>query len=188
MLVQKEMAMHYRMFFVFLALAGLSGCMTVPPLDFMVENVGQVSSRKNVEMKSLTVGFAPQSQQGVIESDASLPPIWKEGLTDAINRALIFRDSSNRKVNVSVRITEADGAGAGITMTTKVSAIYEIVDRGNGNLLFAEKISTTGSVPFKYSALGVVRQRESANRAVRNNIAAFISKLEAADLTKAVFR
>ena len=57
-----------------------------------------------------------------------------------------------------------------------------------GLLSGTTKWCTTGSVPFKYSALGVVRQRESANRAVRNNIAAFISKLEAADLTKAVFR
>jgi hypothetical protein len=181
--------MRYNFFAVLLAVFGLSGCMTtVPPLDFMVENVGQVSSRKSAEMKSLTVGFAAQSQQGVMETDSSLPPIWKEGLSDAINRSLVFRDSSKRKINLSVRITEVDAPGFGVDMLTKVSAIYEIVDRNSGNLLFAEKIQTTGTVPMDYAFAGIIRARESVNRAVRNNIAAFILKLQAADLSKAVFR
>ena len=41
----------------------LSGCQSIPPVDFSVQDVGMVDHRKNAELKSLTVGFAPQVQQ-----------------------------------------------------------------------------------------------------------------------------
>ena len=164
----------------------LSSC-AVPPVDFMVQDIGMVSSRKNVELKSLTVGYASQTQQKKVESNHNVVPVWKEGLQDAINRSLIFRDDTKTKVNLSVRITQFDVPAAGISMTTKVSAIYEIVDRSNGNLLFAQEISTEGVVPFGYSAYGLTRAVESINRSVRNNIADFIGILEKSDLRKPVF-
>jgi hypothetical protein len=68
-----------------------------------------------------------------------------------------------------------------------VAAIYEIVDRASGNMLFAESISSEGVVPMDYAFMGVIRATESMNRAVRNNIADFIGSLEAADLTKPMY-
>ena len=168
----------------------LIGCTTVPPTNFTLEEVGIVSSRKNAELISLTVGFAPQSQQKKVDTTrmtASIPTIWKEGLQDAINRSLIFIDDADKKINLSVRINEYDLPNAGLAMKTKVSAIYEIVDRANGDLLFAQEISTEGVVPFKYSAYGLTRAVESRNRAIRNNIADFINILEQSDLDKPVF-
>lgn len=91
------------------------------------------------------------------------------------------------KVNLSVRITEFDIPAAGVAMTTKASAIYEIVDRGTGDLLFTQKISSEGVVPFDYAFMGVVRAVESWNRAVRNNIADFINVLIDSDLSQPVF-
>jgi hypothetical protein len=73
-------------------------------------------------------------------------------------------------------------------MTTKVTAIYEIVDRSNGDLLFAQEISSEGVVPTGYAFAGVTRMVESWNRAVRNNIADFINNLEQADISKALFK
>ena len=72
-------------------------------------------------------------------------------------------------------------------MKTKVGAIYEIVDRASGDLLFAESVSSEGVVPMGYSLIGQIRGRESINIAVRNNIADFISSLESADLSKAMY-
>ena len=72
-------------------------------------------------------------------------------------------------------------------MTTKVGAIYEIVNRSNGDLLFAQEILSEGTVPFNYSLLGATRAVESWNRAVRNNIADFINLLEVADISNPVF-
>ena len=170
-----------------LTLSLLAGCTSIPPVDFTVQDVGVVDDRKDVELKSLTVGFAPQDQQGKVEADASIPPVWKEALQDAINRSLIFKDDVPTKVNVSVRITEFDIPAGGFDMKTTVSAIYEIVDRGTGELLFTQKISSVGVVPADYAFLGVVRGVESFNRAVRNNIADFINLVGDSDLTKPVF-
>jgi hypothetical protein len=172
---------------VFLAII-IQGCVSVPPVDFTVQDVGMVSNRKNVEMKSLTVGFAPQTQQKKVEANATIPPLWKEALQDALNRSLIFTDDANTKINVSVRITEFDVPGGGIAMTTKVGAIYEIVDRSNGDLLFGEEIASEGVVPFDYAFVGVTRAVESWNRAVRNNISDFINLLEQADISKPMFK
>ena len=166
----------------------LQGCTSLPPLDFTVQDVGPMQNRKNAELKSITVGFAPQEQhQGEVEADSFVPPIWKEALTDALNRSLAFRDDSAQKVNLSVRIVEADVPSMGASMTVTTGAIYEIMERSTGDLLFAETITTEGVVPFDYAFVGLVRVREAANRSVRNNIAEFINRLEQADLSKPIF-
>ena len=73
----------YTLIFILVLLAG---CTSVPPIDFTVESVGMVSSRKNVELVSLTVGFAPQSQQKKIDSNLllgrTIPVSWEEALQD----------------------------------------------------------------------------------------------------------
>lgn len=166
----------------------LSGCTSVPPVDFTVQDVGMVDNRKNAELKSLTVGFAPQSQQSKVEANATIPPLWKESLQDALNRSLVFKDDMDTKVNLSVRITEFDIPAGGASMTTRVSAIYEIVDRSSGDLLFTQKISSEGVVPFDYAFVGMTRAVESWNRAVRNNIADFINTLDNSDLSNPVFK
>jgi len=182
------MKTSYRNIFGLIVLAlFLSSCVSVPPLDFSVQDVGMVDNRKSVELKSLTVGFAPQSQQKTMETNSTLPPIWKSGLTDALNRSLIFQDDQKIRVNLSVRIVEVDAPNAGLDMETKVGAIYELTDRGNGSLLFSELIESNGLVPMNYAFLGLARARESVNRAIRNNIANFIHRLDQADLTKPVF-
>ena len=165
----------------------IASCSTIPPMDFMVEEVGVVNNRKDAELKSLTVGFAPQSQQRKMEGNETVPPIWKEALQDALARSLIFKDDAVMKVNISVRIVELDAPGAGVDMKAKVAAIYEIVDRSNGDLVFAQEISSEGIVPFSYDFLGAVRAQEAANRSVRNNIAEFINQLEQADFSKPMF-
>lgn len=170
-----------------IAISFLAGCASIPPVDFNVQDVGMVKNRKNAELKSLTVGFAPQVQQKVVEANATIPPIWRSGLTDALNRSLIFKDDQKVKVNLSVRIVEFDIPEFGADMTTKVSAIYEVIDRGDGSLLFSELIESKGVVAFNYAFLGAARAVESWNRAVRNNIANFINRLDQSDLTNPVF-
>lgn len=180
--------MNYRpQIFLIATLLLITGCTTIPPVDFTVQDVGVVTNRKEAELKSLTVGFAPQAQQGKVEANATIPPVWKEALQDAINRSLIFKDDVATKVNLSVRIVEFDVPMGGIAMTTRVGAIYEIVDRGTGDLLFTQQINSEGVVPFDYAFLGAVRAVESWNRAVRNNIADFLNQLNESDLNVAVF-
>jgi len=175
-------------FITILCIFAVTGCTGVPPVDFTVQDVGMIDNRKNAELKSLTVGFAPQSQQSKVEANATIPPLWKESLQDALNRSLVFRDDMDKKVNLSVRITEFDVPAGGASMTTRVSAIYEIVDRSNGDLLFTQKISSEGVVPWDYAFVGVTRAVESWNRAVRNNIADFINIMDNSDISKPVFK
>lgn len=177
-----------RILCMLLAVAVLQGCTSLPPLDFTVQDVGPLTNRKDAELRSITVGFAPQEQhQGQVEADATVPPIWKESLIDALNRSLAFRDDALQKVNLSVRIVEADTPAFGASMTVRTGAIYEIMDRETGDILLSEIITTDGVVPFDYALVGLVRAREAANRSVRNNIAEFINRLEQADLTKPIF-
>ena len=83
-----------------LSFVAFAGCTPPPPLDFTIQDIGMVKNRKNAELKLISVGFASQSGQGVMQANETLPPIWKEALTDTIARSLIFRDGSNRKVNL----------------------------------------------------------------------------------------
>lgn len=177
-----------RIIAVVISLAALGGCVTIPPADFTVQDVGLVSQRKDADLKSITVGYATQRQQKKVEVNHVVPPLWKEALQDAINRSLIFSDNGSRKVNLSVRINEFDVPQWGVSMTTRTSAIYEIVDRETGDLLFTETVESEGVVPANYAFVGAVRATESMNRAVRNNIADFINRLQQADLSKPIFR
>ena len=170
-----------------IALFGTTACTTVPPLDFTVPEVGVVDNRKDAELVSLTIGFAPQTQQRRMQAGQHVAPIWKEALTDAVNRSLIFADESDLRVNLSVRIIEFDLPDFGADLKTTVAALYEVVDRSSGDVLMTEEISSEGVVPFGYALSALVRQQESANRAVRNNIAEFVSRLEASDFGRPVF-
>jgi len=163
------------------------GCVSMPPADYTVQDVGILNNRVDAELVSLTVGYAPQAQQGKVETTHVVPPLWKEALTDALNRSLAFRDISDVRVNLSVRIVEFDLPSAGAAMKSKAGAIYEIVDRSNGDILFSQSITSEGIVPFDYALAGYVRATESMNRAVRNNISDFINSLEESDLSKPVF-
>lgn len=165
----------------------LAGCTAAPPVDFTVEEVGIIDNRKDAELRSLTVGYASQKQQKTVQGNHEVPPLWKEALQDALNRSLAFTDDASKKVNLSVRIIELDTPEFGASMTTKTAAIYEIVDRKTGDLLFAETIESEGVVPMNYAFVGYVRAIESLNRAVRNNIADFINRLDNSDLSKPMF-
>ena len=107
-------------------------------------------------------------------------------MQDSINRSLIFKDDQDTKINLSVRITELTFYG--IEPATRTSAIYEIIDRSNGDLLFTQEISSEGIVPFEHAFIGAVRAIESINRSVRNNIADFINIVEQTDLSNPVFK
>jgi len=118
---------------ILLSILIISGCTAIPPVDFTVQDVGMVGNRKDAELKSLTVGFSPQEQQGIVEANATIPPIWNEALQDALNRSLIFQDDAQIKINLSVRIVQFNSPEFGFDMVTKVGAIYEVVNRKNGD-------------------------------------------------------
>jgi uncharacterized protein YceK len=175
---------------VFSAAVLLSGCESIPPLNFSVPNVGVSKQKIDAEMRSMTVTIArPDEKTGELPvgMEQMVPQLWQTALTEALNRMAIFQDDASTKVNIAVKILKLDVPGAGATMTTEAAAKYEILDRRTGSVIFTQDISSSGVVPFNHSFLGVARARESINRAVQNNITQFLQALETVDVKKPMF-
>lgn len=181
----------------------LVGCGSIPPANFSVPNVGLSQKKIDAEMKSLTVSVARPDEktgdldlsmvsmdfngQGGSAGDLATPQLWQASLTDALNRMAIFQDDATKKVNLSVKILKLDVPNAGASFTTETSARYEIMDRKNGDLIFSQEISSSGTTPMDYAFMGIARMRESINRAVQNNITQFLQALESVDVNKPMF-
>ncbi len=174
------------------AMVGLTGCATLPPLNFNPPNVGLAEKRLDAEVKSTVVTVArPDEKKGPIkfalQYSQTIPDLWKTGLDDALNRFLIFRDDGAKKLNLNVKILEWDTPSFGANMATTTIARYELVDRNDGTIYYSSEITSKGEVPFDYAFVGAVRAMESANRAVQNNISLFLQQLQTVDLSKPMF-
>ena len=176
--------MKLRLLAIAVFVFALTGCATPAPLDFTVDTVETASVRKDANLRSLTVGYAPQSQQGVVQTDHQVPPMWKEALTDALNRSLVFRDNSDTSVNLSVRISRVELKSFGLDITVHTTALYEVIDRENGDQLFSELIRSSALVPVSYAFNGQTRTVEAFNRAVRANIENFMKTFSNTDFNR----
>ena len=196
--------MNYKNIYLILLISvALIACGTTPPANFSVPNVGLSQKKIDAEMKSLTVTVARPDEktgdldlnmvsmdfngQGASAGDLATPQLWQAALTDALNRMAIFNDDSAKKVNLSVKILKLDVPLAGASFTTETTARYEIMDRKNGDLIFSQEISSSGTTPMDYAFMGIARMRESINRAVQNNITQFLQALESVDVNKPMF-
>ena len=174
----------------FVATALLSGCASVPPLNFSVPDVGVSQTKLDAEMRSMTVTIArPDEKTGDLPAgmEQIVPQLWHTALTEALNKMAIFQDDGSKKVNLSVKILKLEVPGAGASMTTATAAKYEITDRKTGDIIFTQDISSSGVTPWDHAFLGIARQRESINRAVQNNITQFLQSLETVDVQKPMF-
>lgn len=168
--------------FALVALVVCSGCTQLPPLNFIPKEVPRLNPRLDADLRSVSVTVAqPEEKLGALDFNFQysqmVPDLWKTAVEDSLNRALAFSDASDRKVNLRVKILQFDMPKMGFAMTTKTAASYEIVDRATGVTLFKETINAEGVVPMDYAFMGVVRSMESANRAVQNNVLAFVNAL-----------
>ncbi len=178
-------------YFLLFCLLSLCSCATIPPLSFSVPNVGKSTQKIDAELKSLTVSLArPDEATGDIDvagAEDQVMNMWKTSLQEALDAMLIFDDDSTNRVSLSVKVLKLDAPAFGHSMTTEASAKYDIVNRTNGDIVFTTTINSEGVCPFNYAFLGLVRARESVNRAVQNNILQFLQALESVDMTKPMF-
>lgn len=176
--------------YLFLVLTmALTGCQSVPPLNFSVPNVGVSHKKIDAELKAITVSLArPDEQKGEIQAGMEgIPPLWKSSLEESLNRMAIFQDDAAKKVSLSVKILAINIPSSGFSFTTKTIARYEIIDRKNGDVTYTQDVSAIGTVPAGYAFLGLTRARESINRSVQNNITQFLQALETIDASKPMF-
>lgn len=179
----------------------LTGCAPdLPPLNFTPPNIGMASNKIDAEVKSLIVTMGrPDELKGDLDvvaiessgtsfsSGSTITQIWKESLQDSLNRMILFRDDSAKKINISVKILKMDIPMFGTNFETETIARYELTDRSNGDLIFTTDVTSMGSTPMDFAFAGVVRARESANRSVQNNISLFLQQLETLDINKPMF-
>jgi hypothetical protein len=191
----------FRWLVVVAALSLAQGCAEhVPPLNFSVPNVGPSATRFDAEVRSLTVTVGrPDEQVGPVHvmmaesagtavgSSQALTANWREALQEALDRHIIFRDDGRQKVSISVKILRLEIPFMGASFTTNAVARYEIIDRANGDIIFRQDVASAGTVPADFAFLGVIRARESINRAVQNNIASFLQQLQTADMARPMF-
>jgi uncharacterized lipoprotein YajG len=168
----------------------LTGCQSVPPLNFSVPNVGYAKKKVDAEMKSMTVSIArPDEKTGNVPAgiEVLVPQLWQTALQESLNRMAVFKDDAPAKVNLAVKILKLDVPSGGINFDTSVAARYEIIDRRNGDIIYTQDITSKGSVPFDYAFVAIARQREAVNRAVQNNITQFLQALDTVDVSKPMF-
>ncbi|MDB5397255.1 MAG: UDP-N-acetylglucosamine acyltransferase [Rhodospirillales bacterium] len=158
----------------------LGACAPAQPLNFSVQNVQASAVTVDADLRGITVTpGAPNERTGVLPPEvAAITNIWKEATQEALARAAIFNDGSKRHVNLEIKILKLDSPGAGFTFPTDTTASYTLVDRANGSIVFTQLISAEGETPLNFAFIGAIRARESINRSVQNNIAAFVDAAE----------
>ena len=174
------MQMQKNLFFVLIFTILISSCSTTP-LDMTLSSIPDVE-RQSVELKSITVGYEASTRGVKLETNHLVPPAWETALQDAVNRSLVFGDDLDRKITISVRINHFDLPAAGFAMTSDCGALYEIMDRSTGDVIFSADIRSSGTTPMDYAFAGVVRVQESINRCARNNITDFLNQLNQVSL------
>ncbi|CAO3355924.1 hypothetical protein [Azospirillum palustre] len=170
----------------FLALT-LSACgAQMPPLNFSVPNVGPSKVKLDAEVKSITVAIArPDEATGELPNGLEIvPPMWKTSLEEALTKMAIFKDDAPKKVSISVKVLKLDIPGIGGEFTTETGARYEVIDRSNGSIILTTDVNSKGTVPFEHAYIATVRQRESVNRSIQNNILQFLQQLETTKLNQ----
>tara|TARA_B100001758_G_C18243949_1_gene522101 strand:+ start:259 stop:738 length:480 start_codon:yes stop_codon:yes gene_type:complete len=155
----------------------MTACNTLPPLDMTLPSVPKVD-QKDLELRSITVGYVAKSRGVKLETNHLVPIAWQTALQDAINRSLIFSDDVDRKITISVRINHFDVPAAGFDMVSDCGAVYEILDRSNGRIIFTTDVRSSGTTPMDFAFAGVIRMQESINRCARNNIGTFLNRLD----------
>lgn len=162
----------------------------MPPLNFSVPNVGYSTHKLDAELRSMTVTIArPDEATGKLPAgmETTVPQLWQTSLQESLNKMAIFKDDAHEKVNLSVKVLKLDPPSFGAAMTTEVEARYELQNRENGDIIYSQTIASTGTVSATYAFVGVVRMRESINRAVQNNVSQFLQALETVNLDKPMF-
>lgn len=167
----------------------LVGCAAPPPVNFSVPDVGVSTVKIDAEVRAITVTLArPDEAKGDMPAGIEgITGLWKESLQEAIDRMAIFKDDSRNKVSIQVKILAFEIPFMGASMTSKVIARYEVIDRSNGSIVYTQDISADGTAPFNHSLIAPTRIRESINRAAQNNIKMFLQALESVDVAKPMF-
>jgi len=152
------------------------------PANYAPKVVQPSQTRIPHELKDVTVSAAASGEASGRLNDwvAWARGPWKEALGETLARMGIF-EGGGAAVSLSVRILKFESEGYGDKVGS-VTARYELIDAQSGRILYSGLIGSTATAPYTYAFLGETRIRESLNRAVRNNVAAFVEALRTTEI------
>ena len=166
------------------------------PLEFQPDNVFQSRKKLDAELKMISVKTAPLNQRigdvnwFVVEnvigdqfqqtSTGTGVPVtrqWEAALNDVLSQSLMFKDSSTRKVSLLVEVQKIEMIGL-VSIDYDVAAKYRIMDRETGTDIYSKTIQSIGTAEPGEAFVGSVRARIAFVRAVKANIAKFLSDFQ----------
>jgi hypothetical protein len=160
---------------------GVAGC-SPPPLQFVPANVSISQRKVDAALISTVVTVAPKAEaKGKVDiagSEADVTELWKSALDDTLLRTAIFRDSSPRRVTLTVKILKLSKTGV-LGFGVESAATYQLIDRNTGQIVYSKEIDSLGHAS---DYVGVDRVRKAVSRSVQDNITAFVQQVETADL------
>jgi hypothetical protein len=163
-------------------LLGVASC-GAPPLDPTKVSVAVAPSPLHDKLTGIEVVSALEDEpMGIISrmpakeyvSQFSLLSEWQKLLEASLEKAKAFDGTGDRMVRIHVSIHSLSVPMAGFSMTSSVTAQYEVLDAGSGNALLSHFITTHGEAGFGDATWGSARAREAAYKAVYLNVGEFI--------------
>lgn len=160
----------------------LTGCATTPPSFTPV--VSETIGRHSGSLGSVSVQLDPKGlQDGQIKmvfGAEAIPVLWRGATEAAISQSRVFDGQGARKYDVIVTILVMKPPREGLSIKTPAKARYDVIDADTRNLVFSTEVETVGRVAFGDNFVGIIRIRDSINRATQSNIIEFLNRFQAA--------
>lgn len=155
----------------------LVACAPVPNVNAIPPTVPQSAQRINAQLGEVLVAIAPvDEQQGYMPPGiATVTPVWRDGILDALKRSDMFQKGATRRVNIETSIIKLETVqNSDLSATTTVIALYRVIDAASSEVLWLRGISTSATVSYQEATVLPNRERLSLNAAIQNNIVEFI--------------
>jgi len=146
--------------------------------------VREAHTRQSGTIGNVSASVDPTAQASgnveMIFGSDEIPALWQRGLASALDQSRIF-DKGARVFDFKVTIYKLKPPATGGTINTPASARYQVIDAKSHVVVFEEIVESVGHVAPDDNFLGVVRIRDSINRAVQSNITQAIERLAQAE-------
>lgn len=158
----------------------LGACATpkFEPINLIPENIPQAKQPIDAELKTTKVMLAPNSEQtGEVKVQPDFLNLWKESLQTSIDKAGIFKDDANRKMNVEAYVKKFDFNPVGLSNEVTIEVVYKVIDRSTKTTVFEHNTMTSSKMDSGEVWIAVERLKRIWNRATQESIHQFVSAL-----------
>lgn len=156
-----------------------SGCSMKNDFNVILPASYKAQKQHDYKLAAINVQLASESQKtGDLDVfDPSYSTSFENALNKALNDTNIFKNDSDRKVQIKVVVLKNDAPAMGLDMTISAEVIYEIKDQ-NGKLLYSNRINSQGLATVGDKFVGVERMILANDRAIQNNIKLFLDDVQ----------